>query len=142
MHNLGYAYFNWNVTLFRGFYPRQNFWNKHKHTREISRLQCKKKITDLGSSNVDKYMNDETCRFPLNKILYVYLLEGWVVLCTLKHFNWSCPFCLFSFFSSWSFLFYLIFFYFYIMRWNVKSKMFTYEGCPKSSWTCAVFCKW
>jgi hypothetical protein len=28
MHNLGSTYFNFDVTLFRGFYPRQNFRNK------------------------------------------------------------------------------------------------------------------
>jgi hypothetical protein len=42
---------------------------------KISRLQYKK-YTDLGLSNADKYMNDETCRFWLNK-KPLYLLVGW-----------------------------------------------------------------
>jgi hypothetical protein len=28
MRNLGYTYFNCDATLFRGFYPMQNFRNK------------------------------------------------------------------------------------------------------------------
>jgi hypothetical protein len=41
---------------------------------KISRLNIKKN-TDLGLSNVDKYMNDGSCRFLLKK-KSLYILAG------------------------------------------------------------------